>query len=192
MLFHGNIGNANAPQCYVCSYLASLVMETDYVRCMVRTGSVNTIQINHLKTEIVKYCTIQFSPMSERALCLEGSEASLVCPGKRNVYGALVEWYCQEPVGHWWNGTGRNMWGIGGMVLAGTYGALVEWYWQEPMGHWWNGTGRNLWGIGGMVLAGTYEALVEWYWQEPMGHWWNGTGRNLTCIVAEVQSPTAL
>jgi hypothetical protein len=25
-----------------------------------------------------------------------------------------------------WNGTGRNLWGIGGMILAGTYGALVE------------------------------------------------------------------
>jgi hypothetical protein len=52
-------------------------------------------------------------------------------------------------MGHWWNDTDRNQWGIGGMVLAGTYGALVEWYWQEPMGHC------------GMVLAGTYGALVE-------------------------------
>jgi hypothetical protein len=31
-------------------------------------------------------------------------------------------------VEHWWNGTDRGVWSIGGMVLTGECGALVEWY----------------------------------------------------------------
>ena len=86
----------------------------------------------------------------------------------------LDNWMSVE---HWWNGTGRGQWSIGGMVLTGESGAFVEWYCQGRVEHLWNGTDRGEWSIGGMVLAGESGALVEWHWQGRVEHWWNGTGR---------------
>jgi len=50
--------------------------------------------------------------------------------------GALVEWYWQGRVEHWWNGTDRGEWSDGGMVLTGESGAMVEWYWQGKLKYW--------------------------------------------------------
>jgi hypothetical protein len=43
-------------------------------------------------------------------------------------------------VEHWWNGTDRGVWSIGGIILTG-----------------------GVWSTGGMVLTGECGALVEWY-----------------------------
>ena len=82
----------------------------------------------------------------------------------------LDNWMSVE---HWWNGTGRGQWSIGGMVLTGESGA------------WWNGTGRGEWSIGGMVLAGDSGALVEWYWQGTAEVGLTGRKRNASALLLQ-------
>jgi hypothetical protein len=99
LLFHGHIGNVNALHCCFYTYLTCLVMETEYVWCTVRTGSLNVSQINPLKTEKSE-STVLFS--------------SFRCPKERCFWKVPRLRPCvllvrKTYMGYWWNDIDRNL-----------------------------------------------------------------------------------
>ena len=74
-------------------------METEYVRCMVRTGSWNISQINHLKMEKSGSTVLLNAARCPKERCFRK------IPRLRPFF-LLVKEIC---IGHWWNDTGRNL-----------------------------------------------------------------------------------